>query len=221
MVHMLMPQLPSSRSLLRDLADGSAHWGVRLFATLTIAVFLCGFCLLAAYFLAALIPAWDRGYGRYGVSPTDELLAVVFLAGSAAFLGITAWIWSRKGKGRVLLYPSLITLALAAVTTFLCILVESSFTGEEELIIGGIILVAIAVAMLAWLQAIRHHTSGRAFRNSQDNLPDIRCPECGYRMVGLRECRCPECGAVFTVDELVNRQDFARAPQAQSPVQSA
>jgi hypothetical protein len=33
----------------------------------------------------------------------------------------------------------------------------------------------------------------------------IRCPDCGYSLVGLREVRCPECGWSSTVDDVVNR----------------
>ncbi|HEY3244847.1 MAG TPA: hypothetical protein VGM03_16010 [Phycisphaerae bacterium] len=33
----------------------------------------------------------------------------------------------------------------------------------------------------------------------------IRCPDCGYSLVGLREVRCPECGWSSTVDDIVGR----------------
>ena len=37
---------------------------------------------------------------------------------------------------------------------------------------------------------------------------DVRCPECGYSMVGLSQCNCPECGANLTIDELIRRQNY-------------
>ena len=33
----------------------------------------------------------------------------------------------------------------------------------------------------------------------------VRCGNCGYSLVGLREVKCPECGWQSTVDEAVRR----------------
>src|SRR5436189_3569 len=78
------------------------------------------------------------------------------------------------------------------------ILVDESLRGDRELIEAGIGLIAGASVLVVWLQAIRNFKRHRPLRNRVDNLPDIRCPECGYRMVGLHEARCPECGKTYT-----------------------
>lgn len=41
---------------------------------------------------------------------------------------------------------------------------------------------------------------------AESDLTDlVRCGECGYSLVGLREVRCPECGWQSTVDDAVRR----------------
>jgi DNA-directed RNA polymerase subunit RPC12/RpoP len=85
------------------------------------------------------------------------------------------------------------------------------------MVIAGIVMVAVAAVMLVWVQALRQMRTGRPLRHHQDHLLDIRCPECGYRMVGLHESRCPECGRVYTLDELLARQNFARPEAVLTP----
>ncbi len=49
----------------------------------------------------------------------------------------------------------------------------------------------------AWLWRSPRELTLRA-----DAPPEIRCPQCDYRLTGLREVRCPECNWSSTVDEI-------------------
>jgi DNA-directed RNA polymerase subunit RPC12/RpoP len=54
-------------------------------------------------------------------------------------------------------------------------------------------------------------------RHHLDKQVDVRCPDCGYRMVGLFDTRCPECGKQYALDELLARQGFERPLGAVPP----
>lgn len=62
--------------------------------------------------------------------------------------------------------------------------------------------------MIIWVEAARRQARGVPVRDRRDGALDVRCPACGYRMVGLHESRCPECGTAYTLDELLGRQHF-------------
>jgi hypothetical protein len=219
---------PSGTSLWQALRDGTSGPGVRTVVALAAGVFLAGAALVAAYVLAAFIPGWNRPLynsmspGRAipvrpsGVHPRESVVAGLMLLAGAAWMACILWLFFRGARQRPLARPVLITMAIIAVTFGMGIMVDSSLRGDQELVIAGIVMVAIAAVMIVWLQAIVRVRTGRPLRNRQDQLPDIRCPQCGYRMVGLHESRCPECGKAYTLDELLSQQNFAR-PQAPTP----
>ena len=221
------PQVSSSSfaSAWRELADGSAGWVVRLMVSLAVGAFLAGACLILVFMLAAIVPEWNRARSWPGsqgyVTPDDAVMAAVFILGGGAYLAILAWLWTRKARHRSrsnsIVYASLMTVAIAALATFAGLIAEGSLRGEEELVIGGIVLLAFSVTVLIWLFAVRQFTARRDSRHSEDGLLDVRCPNCGYRMVGLHESRCPECGTLYTLDELLAKQDFARFVAAKAP----
>lgn len=208
-------------SLWQDLRDGTAGWFVKLIVAVAAGVFLAGAALVAAYALAAFIPGWNRTFYNYlagrvvtarsnGVHPKESVVAGLMMLAGAAWMVCVLWLFFRGVRQRPLARPILITLAIIVVTAGLGMMVDSSLRGDQQLVIAGIVLVAIAAVMIVWLQAMRRVRTGRPLRNRQDPLLDIRCPECGYRMVGLHESRCPECGKAYTLDELLSRQNFAR-----------
>ena len=205
------PVSAAAPSLWRGLADGSAGWVVRLLVTLALAAALSGLAPIMAYFLAALNPFWSRT-PNYGARPTDELLVILFFVAGAAFLAGAAWLWSRSGRRRAVLAPVVLTIGVAAGTFVLGVLVDENLPGDSELVILGLVALAGAAVILIWVRAyLRRAPYLRAMHNPQDGLPDVKCPSCDYRMVGLTESRCPECGTVYTLDELISKQHFARA----------
>lgn len=229
---------PSRRSLWRDLSDGTAGIAVRILLALILGLTLLGVGLVATYFLAALVPAWDRTryYTSYpggtytpirGVRPSEGLLAVTLLLMAALWIAIVIWLFIGRVRTRSMLRPMLLTIGIAASAIVIGVVADSSLHGDQEFVIAGIVLLAIAADILVWLLAFRSTRLGRPMRNEQDKQIDIRCPDCGYRMVGLMETRCPECGKAYTLDQLLGKQNFEksipapeRLPQQMTPLQS-
>jgi ribosomal protein L37E len=204
-------------SLYRDLAEGRAGIWVRILVALALAVFLTGAGLVLSYWLAAMVPYWNRAYyyqtnfgGYRGVYPREELIAMVMLLAGAVWLAAVMWLFFKHSKRRGLLRPTIYSVSIVAATVFLGILADDSLRGDSEYVIGGLALIAGGWVVLIWVQGIRRMSAGRPLLHSQDKHADVRCPECGYRMVGLYESRCPECGTGYTLDELVARQNFVK-----------
>src|SRR5688572_17393096 len=203
-----IPAPPKAPSLWRELSEGTTGWGVRLGVNFALAAAMGGLVPILAYALAALNSNWDRSSG-YGPYPNDELIGFLAAMASGGFLAATAWLWSRSHHRRPVFTPVALTIAIAAVTIGLGIWVDEQLTGERELVIGGLVCLAGAGAVLVWVQSFRRRgPRWRALHNREDGMPDVRCPACDYRMVGLTESRCPECGAAYTLDELIAKQGF-------------
>src|SRR5688572_12514531 len=203
-------------SLFRDLADGRAGLGVRTLVGIALAIFLVGAGLVLSYWMAAVVPYWNRAYYYAGtnagraVYPRDELIAMMMLLAGVVWLCALLWLFFKHSKRRALVKPIAYTLTIIAATIFLGVLADDSLRGDSEYVIAGLCLIAGAVVVLLWVQAVRRMTAGRPLRHHQDQHADVRCPECGYRMVGLYESRCPECGKGYTLDELIARQNFVK-----------
>ena len=209
---------PAAPSLWRDLASGSTGWGVRVLATFALAAALGGLVPILAYFLAALNRDWNRFAYANAVSPRDELVGVLLFLAVAGFLAAAAWLWSRSGRRRAVLAPVVLSIAVITTTAALGVWAEANLRGDSELVVGGLVALGGSALVVIWLHAHRRHgPKWRALRDPQDGLPDVRCPACDYRMVGLTESRCPECGAAYTLDELIAGQGFGPAGDAAPP----
>jgi hypothetical protein len=210
-------------SLWQELADGSAGPVVKVFVCVALAPLLAGLGLLLAYLLT--LSGLDGGYGYPGyVRPDDELLGILMVAAGLAYLAAVAWICTRRRpKHRSLWGAALLTVGIAAVTIVACVAAEQGVRGAAEVVIGGLVCIASAAVVLTWVQAARRYRRAVPVRGRRDGTLDVRCPSCGYRMVGLHESRCPECGTAYTLDELLGRQHFltradrARAAEASPP----
>jgi hypothetical protein len=225
-------------SLWRDLADGTAGLGVRFIVCIAVGIFLAGGALVMSFMLAAFVPSLNRPIYNYnyfatgggtprmvrvtgtGVHPSEGLIAAMMMLAGALWMGSILWLFFRGARQRPLARPILLTFAIVVLTIGAGIMADSSLRGDQELVITGLSLVGAAAVLIVWVQAVRQIAAGRPLRHHQDKLLDVRCPECGYRMVGLHESRCPECGRMYTLDELLARQNFAK-PQAASTVPAA
>jgi DNA-directed RNA polymerase subunit RPC12/RpoP len=204
-------------SLFRDLAEGRAGIGVRVLVALALAVLLTGLGLVFSYWLASIVPYWNRAYfySNRGtvytsVYPRDELIVMVMLLAGCIWLGAAIWLFFKHSRRRGLIKPFIQSIVIAAVTVLLGILADGGLRGDREYVIVGVALIGGAAVTLVWVQGVRRMMSGRPLRHHQDQHADVRCPECGYRMVGLYESRCPECGTAYTLDELIAKQNFAK-----------
>jgi hypothetical protein len=213
---------PPDPSLFREILNGTASLASRFIIAFATGVFYTGAALLLCYLLAASVRSFDRRSdypNTYlpGAYPRDELIATV--CGIAALLWIATifWLFLPRARRRPLGVPIIQTAAIAVAALLLACLAGATLHGDWELVVVGIILLALAAIVLLWLHAIRRARRGRPFTNRADQLPDIRCPQCGYRMVGLHEARCPECGQQYTLDDLLARQNFQRPAAAPPP----
>src|SRR5438552_10232204 len=94
------------------------------------------------------------------------------------------------------------------------ILGEEQLTGFLELWFRGWLCSAIVCGSgLAWVLLRRRRRRG---------FDRIRCPDCGYCLVGLPSPRCPECGRAFTPEELgVSASDLQISPPSSTPLPTA
>ena len=206
-------QEPKAPSRWQELSDGSAGPTVRTVVSIALAPLLAGLAFLGSYVLAEWLPSWSYRWNGL-VRPTDELVGGTLGLAAVAYLVGVSWIWTRS---RYTLHEfwkaGLLTACVAVVTVVVCVVIEGSpvWRAAEEVLIGGVICLAGSAAMLIWLQAARRYVRRLSVTHTADGALDLRCPACGYSMVGLRESRCPECGTSYTLDELVTSQAFSRA----------
>ena len=208
-------------SLWRELADGSAGWGIRLLVTIALAAALCGLVPMGAYFLASMVQDWNRSRGL-AVYPEEWLVFLLGVLAAGAFLGATMWLWSRGHQRYAMVGPGIQTFAVAALAIAIGVFAADGLPGDSEFVVFGVVFLGAAAVLLIWVQAYRRRgPRWRAVHNRQDGMTDVRCPTCGYRMVGLTETRCPECGTTYTLDELIAKQGFGPAGAIGSPTNQA
>jgi hypothetical protein len=198
-------------SLWRELADGSASLGVRIGVSVALAPLIAGAALWGSFFIAGIGPqflarTWGGGFG-----PTDELVVFMLVLGVIGYLAGLYWLWTRKRHKRHEFWKAgLLTVAVVALLILLIWVIDETraLRGSWEVLVSGLVCIAGAAVILIWLQAWRRVGRQKPLLNPIDGAVDLRCPTCGYRMVGLRESRCPECGTSYTLDELVAQQEF-------------
>jgi len=194
-----------------ELADGTAG------ATMRIIVSLATGCVLTA---AACLFAFVWGISQSGSSPTpswagprhwvhvsDDAIAFCLIIAGVAYLPALFWIWSRHRRARGIWLGAAMTVGIWIVAIGLMALADEMIVGDDGVLMVGVFFVAVAVTLTIWLQLYRRYVGGRPLYSADQRI-DLRCPKCGYRMVGLREARCPECGTEYTLDDLVAQQDF-------------
>jgi hypothetical protein len=100
---------------------------------------------------------------------------------------------------------------LVGGTVGLALLLDRTARIDEELMIAALICASAGALLLIWLPVI-FAAETRVVRAETGHV-DVRCPLCGYSLIGLRELRCPECGAQFVLDDLLARQGFLTAAE--------
>lgn len=70
---------------------------------------------------------------------------------------------------------------------------------------GRYLAAGLWFAGTAWLWRSDRIDLPAGLASESDLSRFVRCGNCGYSLVGLREVRCPECGWGSTVDEVVRR----------------
>lgn len=165
---------------------------------------------LAALVLAgALAGVWGYGVVLGNGYVRDAHLAAGLALAGLAWCALLPLAWRGRYAGARFVRPGVLTLAVGLAATGTAILIDVLRLRGDELLIVVVLLVAGALVVLIWLPEVYRWQRGRNVLLS-DGVVDVRCPECGYSLVGLRDLRCPECGAAFTIDELIRAQNYAR-----------
>src|SRR5829696_626460 len=164
---MVPPSLPPKSlgepSFWRELADGTAGPVVRVMVNFTIGVFLAGLCAVMAYFLAALMPEWSSSPNY--IYPRSELVGGLAVIASGAFIAATAWLWSRQGRWRGIVAPTLYTVGIVVVTSVLLLWVDSGLRGDKDFVMSGLIMMGVGGMMLVWVMHIYRLSRGRPMTN--------------------------------------------------------
>lgn len=187
------------RSLLTDMRRGEAGFFPRIGASIAVGAGLSATLTL----ILGILDAADD----------DTALLVAIPITLVLLLFALKYIWSGYPHHRRLLATSFHILVIWSVAVPLCIWIDGEFHwGERDCLIAGVILAGVAASL--WLITTRwyRNSAGRPVIAPRGEV-NVRCPECGYSLVGLQEARCPECGTRYTLDELIRQQEYAPARQ--------
>jgi hypothetical protein len=158
----------------------------------------------------AMVGAWcySMRVGRSYV--TDDCLGISFALAGLVWMAFLGLVWRGMARGvrigRAIGATIVIWLNAIAFSVWL----DRAIIGQEEYLIGGIVLLAGAITIYAWAPILLGLGAKKPVISPED-LVNVECPSCGYSLIGLRELRCPECGAGFAIDELIRAQRYEGA----------
>lgn len=194
---------PEDPSLWTDLQNGQAGWLPRVGLSLASA----GGLFSLTFILMGLI---DLSLGL-----DEHHIAIGVALAGVAWCATLVLIWASFHKWRKLLKTMFCILGVWVVAIPSAVFVAETVR-SEEFFIASIIALAIGLTLFLLLTLGYRRGGGKSLA-LRDGVIDVRCPECGYSLVGLSECVCPECGNAMTIDELIRKQNYrANLPQLPS-----
>ncbi|MBU0618225.1 MAG: hypothetical protein KKI02_10945 [Planctomycetes bacterium] len=193
-----MPTDYSYGEIWRDLRGDEPNLLLRGGVSIALGALLAGFAVLGGYTIEVL-----------GGSPFsfDETMGLALTLGAVAWFAVLWCIWGPARRLRVFIRPFIATLIVVTLTGLGMYFVDYYAHYDEEVVMGGIALSAGGLVVFLWLGTLHRLIRGRPVIG-RDKHVDVRCPSCGYCLVGLRDLRCPECGTQFTIDELIRAQHY-------------
>ncbi len=195
-----MQDRDNQTSLWRILAGDGAHIGVRIAVSIAAGFFVCAAGFIGAFCWATFV------HGSY---IRDKHMETATIAALMVWLGFLGWLWGRVRLKRGLLKAVGQTAGIAVATVVFGLCLGSEWFRNAEVLIVASVLLAIGGVMLVWTAALARAASRRVAITTSGEV-DVRCPCCGYLLIGLRELRCPECGETFTIDGLIRAQGYLR-----------
>ncbi|MBI5863285.1 MAG: hypothetical protein HZB38_01985 [Planctomycetes bacterium] len=144
---------------------------------------------------------------------SDEIVGGASSIG-ATLATIAVWIfaWRKKNrrhprKERIRFVGNIAASVMIALAAFaLAIAIDAATRIEEEFLVAAALFAGAAAIALLWSRPL-YRSENREIPTIDGKL-DVRCPTCGYTLIGLRDLRCPECGSTFELDELIASQAF-------------
>lgn len=184
-------------SLLAQLRKGDAGTLPRVAGSLASA----GFCIAGA-----LTTLWVVST-RQGWRVRDDDVGIAFAVATIPWCLTLLWIW-RGGESRRIIAGAFVFTGLVVISAVLLgVAIDSAVRFNEEALIIAVAAVAFAAVVWHWAAVIARLRQNKPVLTA-DDLVDVRCPECGYSLIGLTELRCPECGTRYTLDEIIRRQNY-------------
>lgn len=193
-----MPTDYSYGEMWRDLRGHEPNLLLRGGVSVALGALLVGFAVLGVCAIGVL------GNPPFSF---DEALGLALTLGAVAWFVGLGIIWNPARRLSFFIRPFMATLIIVTLTG-LGMYFANRYIGAD-IVLGGIALCGVGLVIFRWLGTLHRMTHGRPVIG-RDNHVDVRCPSCGYCLVGLRDLRCPECGARFTIDELIRAQGYDR-----------
>ena len=200
--------------LWRDLRSGQVGLAPRLALSVIAALVLAALAMLVLGIIEVVIEPVARTYTfgggvrTYAHTPIrDEHVVVALSVAAVLWFVCLLKIWATYGRFRNVLRCIFVVLAIWAVVIPLCVAIDLAVGYSGELLIVGCVLCAIGGSILVITMTAYRAYRGKMMYTPQGEL-NLNCPSCGYSMVGLEQSRCPECGTGYTLDELIQRQNY-------------
>ena len=182
-------------SLIDDLRTGRAGVVPRVCLSLVFA----GVLLALPMFVFGLIETSGRRV-------REEHIALGLCIIGATWCVSMIVVWATYRRWQRIIKTVFAIIGLWIVTIPLCVMLIE-LVDRADFFIAGLLLLAAAISILLIITAAYRSRGGKALR-AADGTVRVNCGQCGYSLIGLDTCRCPECGWTFTLDELVDAQDY-------------
>jgi hypothetical protein len=216
------PNAPSGQgplSRFRRLSSVRPRLAVAI--TLIAAMIACGAGMSGAWIVSTYLrdgSPWRSNWSPGRVRDDDIALGLVF--SGLAWLLFSIWLWRPSfrchppwlptPRAKTCLRPivrtvMIVVLATASVMAYLAS--PRWMFDDVEYIVTGACLLGSGLVVAVWLPVIALVTQGPDVADARGRI-NVRCPACGYSMIGLRSTTCPECGASPTIDELIRAQGY-------------
>ena len=143
-----------------------------------------------------------------GSRVSDGAIGVAIGGAAAGWCLGLVFVWATYRRFRRVLRTIFALLGLWAICVPTAFFVGEHIRRGEEFVIVAIMLAGVSGTFIL-ITTISYRRVGRTVFNRAGEI-DVRCPDCGYSLVGLSGCQCPECGTVFTLDALIEAQDYVK-----------
>jgi len=213
------PSGPGPLSRLRRLSAVRPRLAVAI--TFVAAMIACGAGMSGAWIVSTYLldgDPWRSNWSPGRVRDDDIALGLVFSGLAWLIFGIWLWRPSFRFHSQRPLTPRAATFVRPIVRTVLIVGFAIAFVmvylasprwmfDDVEYIVTGACLLGSGLVVAVWLPVIALVTQGPDVADARGRI-NVRCPACGYSMIGLRSTTCPECGASPTIDELIRAQGY-------------
>lgn len=178
-----------------DLRDGRAGALVRIGLSAAAAGLVVSGLMLSLGMLQAGGVHIDEEHAMGGLALSVGVWAVILFR-----------LWSTYHRWRRILSTAFILLCIWAATLGVSVGLQA-LARDVEFLIAAVIFFAVGLSIAVVTTAAYRGWGGRAVV-SPDGAVEVRCPGCGYSLVGLDSAACPECGSRHTLEELIRAQDY-------------